>query len=118
MSLFRFLTDENFESAIFRGLVRRNPQLDILCVQDYGLSTTDDPIILEWAAQNNRIVLTHDLRTMPNFAYDRIAQNLPMPGVIVMRPDIRIGTAIDDLLMILECSMPDEFQNIVLRLPL
>ena len=116
--MFKFLTDENFESAILRGLFRRDTQIDIIRVQDVGLITADDPDILEWAAQHDRIVLTHDLRTMPNFAYQRIGQRQKMPGLIVMRPDIRPGTAIDDIFLIIECATPDELHNSILRLPL
>lgn len=118
MSSFKFLADENFESAILRGLFRRDPQLDIIRVQDVGLMTVADPLILEWAAGYDRIVLTHDLRTMPDFAYERLASKQKMPGLIVMRPDIRIGTAIEDIFLIVGCMTPDELNNGVLRLPL
>lgn len=118
MSTLKFLTDENFESTILRGLLRRNPEIDIVRVQDHGLSNTDDPIILEWAAKNDRIVLTHDLRTMPDFAYKRVSNNQKMPGIIVMRPDIRIGTAIDNILLVAECMTPEELEGGVLRLPM
>jgi hypothetical protein len=43
----RLLTDENFNGAILRGIVRRLPELDIIRVQDVGLMATDDPDILE-----------------------------------------------------------------------
>ena len=43
----RLLTDENFNGAILRGLIRRLPELDIVRVQDVGLMNTDDPEILE-----------------------------------------------------------------------
>ena len=42
--------DENFNNNIVRGLFRRNPQLDIVRIQDVGLSGADDLTILEWAA--------------------------------------------------------------------
>jgi predicted nuclease of predicted toxin-antitoxin system len=71
--MLKFLADENFGSAILRGLLRRNAIIDIVRVQDHGLSNTEDPLILEWAAQNDRVVLSHDLRTMPDFAYQRVA---------------------------------------------
>ena len=114
----KFLADENFGSAILRGLLRRNPDIDIIRVQDHGLANTDDPIILEWAANQDRIVLTHDLRTMPDFAYERIARQQKMPGVIAMRQDIHIGTAINDILLIIECMTAEELENGILRLPL
>lgn len=118
MSTFKFLADENFESAILRGLFRRSPQIDIVRVQDVELIAAEDPDILDWAAQHDRIILTHDLRTMPDFAYQRVGQMQKMPGLIVMRLNIRPGTAINDILLIIECATPDELNNGVLRLPL
>ena len=47
----RFLADENLNNDIVRGLLRRKTDLDIVRVQDVGLSGTDDPTVLEWAAR-------------------------------------------------------------------
>ena len=52
------LADENFNGDIVRGLLLRQPGLDIIRVQDIGLAGADDPDILSWAAENNYIVLT------------------------------------------------------------
>jgi hypothetical protein len=41
--MLRFAADENFNGDIVRGLLRRNPKLDIVRVQDVGLSGADDP---------------------------------------------------------------------------
>ena len=46
--------DENFNNDIIRGLLRRNPELDIVRIQDNGLSGVDDPTVLEWAAKEGR----------------------------------------------------------------
>ncbi len=58
--MVRFLADENFNNAILRGLLRRKPDIDIVRVQDVGLSGASDPEILAWAAREDRLVLTHD----------------------------------------------------------
>jgi len=58
--MVRLLSDENFNGEIVRGLLLRRPDLDLCRVQDVGLEAADDPTILEWAAANNRIVLTYD----------------------------------------------------------
>ena len=63
MSL-RFLVDEDFDNDIVRGMLRRLPALDIVRVQDADLSGTPDPIVLAYAAQAGRVVLTHDVSTM------------------------------------------------------
>ena len=59
--MLRLAADENFNGDIVRGLLRRNPKLDIVRVQDVGLSGADDPSVLQWAADKGRIVVTHDI---------------------------------------------------------
>ncbi len=107
----KFLADENFEGSIFRGLLRRNPYLDIERVQDMGLLSASDPDILEWAYRHGRIVLTHDQRTMPAFAYQRMATGEAIAGMIVMKHTIGAGKAIEDILLITACSTMDEWVN-------
>jgi len=36
--MLKLLVDENFDNTIVRGLFRRNPVLDMVRVQDVGLS--------------------------------------------------------------------------------
>jgi Domain of unknown function (DUF5615) len=48
--MLKLLADENFDNTIIRGLFRRNPTLDIVRVQDVGLSGKDNPTVLEWTA--------------------------------------------------------------------
>ena len=62
--MLRLLTDENFDQNILRGLTRRLPQLDLLSVRDVGLVSLPDPVILNWAAQEDRTIMTHDITTM------------------------------------------------------
>jgi predicted nuclease of predicted toxin-antitoxin system len=63
--MLRLLADENFNGDIVRALLLRQPDLDIVRVQDVGLAGLDDPDILDWAAANDRIILTHDRATLP-----------------------------------------------------
>ena len=65
----KFLTNENFEGAIYRGLLHRKPDIDLVRVQAVGLSEADDPTILPWADKEGRVLLTQDRRTMPRYAY-------------------------------------------------
>ena len=62
--MLRFAADENLNNDILRGLLRRVPNLDIVRVQDAGLAGADDPTVLEWAAQEQRVLLTHDVATI------------------------------------------------------
>jgi predicted nuclease of predicted toxin-antitoxin system len=89
--MIRFLADENFNNQIVRGILRQNSQVDIVRVQDVGLSGVDDPNVLLWAAEEGRIVLTHDVATMTTFAYKRIEAGLSMPGMFEVSRRVPVG---------------------------
>ena len=88
--MLRFLADENIESQLI-GAIRRDPAIDIVRVQDAGLSGADDLVILEWAAVEDRVLLTHDAETMADCAYNRVCAGLPMAGVIEVPQSFRVG---------------------------
>jgi len=114
----RLLLDENFNHHILGGLKLRIPNLDYVIAQKTLLKGVEDPDLLEWAAVENRIVLTHDVNTIPKFAYDRIRAGLPMPGAIVVPKDFPIGQAVEELLTIILCSEQSEYVNQVVHIPL
>jgi predicted nuclease of predicted toxin-antitoxin system len=116
--MLRFLSDENFNGDIARGLLFRLSDLDLVRIQDVGLKEAIDPVVLSWAAENDRIVLTHDRATLPDFAYERIVVGQPMPGVFVINDRLPVGRAIEELLLIAICSEPSEWAGKVLYLPL
>jgi len=96
--VLRLGADENFNSNIVRGLLRRKPDVDIVRIQDVGLSGADDPTVLEWAAQHGRVLVTHDVSTLSKHAHERVATGQPMPGVFEVSTSLSIASAIDDLL--------------------
>ncbi len=83
-----------------------------------GLQEVDDPTILAWAANNKRILLTHDRATMPDFVYKRLVTEEPMIGLFVINDRIPIRQAIDELLLLIDYTNQAEWKGIVLYLPL
>jgi len=116
--MIRFLADEDFNRRIIRGLKRRLPALDVVRVQDVSLITQPDTEVLEWAANEDRVILTHDVTTMSKYAFDRVQQGLKMPGVIEVSQNISIGEVIEELILIAECSLENEWHNQVIYLPI
>jgi predicted nuclease of predicted toxin-antitoxin system len=116
--MLRLLSDENFNGDIVRGLLLQRPDLDIVRVQDVELAGMDDPDILAWAANENRIVVTHDRATMPDHAYLRLAAGEPMTGMFVISDRLPVGQAIQELLLMNECSEQAEWNGVVVHLPL
>jgi hypothetical protein len=98
---------------------RSHPELiDLVRAQDVGLRQAKDPVVLAWAAEQQRIVVTHDIKTMPGFAYERVRGGLPMPGLIAVPKSIGIGRAIADLMYIGACGRPEDFTDRIYFLPL
>ena len=116
--MLRLAADENFNGVIVRAIRRSNPELDIITVQEAGLSGSPDPDVLEWAARLGRVLLTHDVQTMRAFVSDRINAYLPMPGLIEVPSTLPIGRAIEAILMVALCSEEAEWQDLIIRLPL
>jgi predicted nuclease of predicted toxin-antitoxin system len=114
----RFLADENFNNKILKALLDAEFDLDVVRAQDTEIYQTSDPIVLEWAAQQGRILLTHDVQTMPNFAHQRVRAGLPMPGVILVHDNVPVGRAIDELLIMIGASPPSDFESQVKFIPI
>ena len=107
----RFLADEDFDNRIFRGLLRRLPHLDLVRVQDTQVASGDDPMVLQWAATENRVVLTHDVNTMTYYFKQRIDKGLVSPGLLFVPQTLPIGLAIDELVLVAEYSHEGEYRN-------
>lgn len=116
--MIKLATDEDFNNRILRGVLRRNPRLDIRRKQDAGIGRADDPQVLAWAAGEGRVLLTHDASTLVGYAYERVRQSLTMPGVFEIRQEVPIGIAIEEVLLLAECSREGEWEGQVLHLPL
>ncbi len=116
--MLRLAADENFNNNIVRGLLRRKPDLEIVRVQDVGLSRADDPTVLEWAAKEGRILITHDVTTITRYAFERIEAGRLMPGVFEVSRSVPTGVAIEDLLLLAECSFEGEWEGRIGYLPL
>lgn len=115
----RFLADENFDGRLLRALQRRISDVDVLRVQDTHLAGADDPTVLEWAAAEGRVVLTHDLATFIGFACERLEAKLAMPGVIAVQTRGRsMGRVVEDLELLLTAAEPRDFGGQILFVPL
>jgi len=116
--MLRLASDADVHGEIIRGVRRRLPEIDLIRVQDVGLLQSDDQSILMWAAENNRILFTHDRATMPHYAFARVNAKQPMHGVFIMDSRISFKQAIEELLLINDCSEQYEWSGLVVYLPL
>lgn len=116
--MLRLAADENLSNDILRGLRRMLPGVDVVRVQDADLAGADDARVLEWAASSGRVLIAHDVATMTQAAYERIARGQPLPGIFEIPATVPTRQAIDDLRLIVECSVEGEWEGQVRYLPL
>lgn len=109
--MLKFLADENFDGRAFRMLKQQLPDIEIVHVQDVKLDAVKDELILEWAASNGYIVITHDVNTMTRHANSRISQGLAMPGLIVVRRTTPVGQIVRELEVLISCTQADEWED-------
>lgn len=109
----RFQADNNLRRAIVRGFLRRLPSADF---QSEPLDAIDDLAVLQIAAQAGRIVVSHDVRTMPAAfsEYRRIGHS---PGVLLTPQLWPVAECIDQLVLIWELTEAAEWQDRICYLP-
>jgi hypothetical protein len=111
--VIRFLADENFDRRITDALVRRSSQISIVLAQQAGSQSGRTRRYWRGAATKGWVVLTHDKRTMPRFARERVARGQAMAGLIVVSKTLPLAAAIEDLRTSAECSGTEEWENVV-----
>ncbi len=115
--MFKLAADENFNNQVLRGLRRLLPRLDIVRIQD-EIPGAPDPEVLDWCAAKERILLSHDARTMPVHLAERLRREETGVGVILLLEPYHQGKVIDDLVVILTCSHYSEWLDRCSYLPL
>lgn len=114
----RFLADEDVDADILEGLRSREPAIDILDVKTAGLRGTTDPALLELAAAQGRILITHDRRTMTRHFRKRVDAGKHVPGLFILpQRQSAIGEIFESLLLVWTASQAEEWRNQIAFLP-
>lgn len=114
--MLRLASDADVHGPVVERLIEAG--VDLVRVVDALAEGTEDPVILEWAVAQGRVLLTNDESTMIGFAWERVKNHLPMTGLVVMPPHYMVGTAIQDVQIIAEVCEAEELRDQVIFLPL
>jgi len=114
----RFQADADLNKAIVSGVLRREPSLDFQSAQIAGLRGLGDRAVLALAASQNRVLVSHDVGTMPAHFRAFREDGLESPGVFLIPQSLDVGTAIEQLLFIWLASEQADWRNRLVWLPL
>lgn len=68
--------------------------------------------------QSTVVLLSHDVNTMERHAKDRLSLGKAMPGLFLIRQKVPIGRAIEEIVVVAECTEHEEWDGIIQYLPL
>jgi hypothetical protein len=115
--IVRFLADEDLDSGIVEGLRFREPSIDILDAKKAGLRRTKDSVLLELASRQERIVISHDRRTMTRYFRERLAAGKSHPGLFIVPQRTAIGGIVESLLLVWTASQASDWRDAIAYLP-
>jgi hypothetical protein len=75
-----------------------------------------DPEILELAASDGKVLLTHDASTMPGHFCDFIKENAS-PGLILVRQNRSIASVVEGIFLVWSTWTADGLRNSIRWLP-
>lgn len=116
--MIRFLADASLRHAIVSGCVRREPAVDFLSAHQAKLHRLADRDVLAIAADQGRILVTQDFRTMPRHFGEFLKTRGSSPGVFLVKQRTPLAEVIDDLVLVWAVSAPEEWKNRILEIPL
>jgi predicted nuclease of predicted toxin-antitoxin system len=112
-----FQADADLNVRIVFGVLRRIPEIDFKTSTQAGLSGLSDAEVLEIAARENRILVSHDWKTMP-YHFGKFVAARFSPGVLIVARKLGVGKTIEELVAIWSDSEAEEYFNSIRRLPL
>ena len=112
----RFQADADLRVPIIKGLKRREPSVDFATAHETGLAGLNDREVLELAASKGRVLVSHDVSTMPE-EFSRFIQEQTSPGVILISQELSYREAIEGLLRVWSTTEAEDWENALSFLP-
>ena len=113
----RLQADADLDQDIVKGILSRQPELDFQTATMAMLEGLSDLQVLALAANQGRILVTHDRKTMPRYFAEFITDNMS-PGVLIVSRKLSIKNAIESLILIWAASEQSEWINRIVAIPL
>lgn len=113
----RFQADADLNQTILLAAVRKEPGIDFRSAGEAGLRGVPDDQVLARAAEANRILLSHDGKTMPD-EFGRFVEAEESPGLILIPQHLPVSRAVEELILVWAATDPEEWINRVCWLPL
>ncbi len=113
----KFQADADLNQHIVRAVLRREPTIDFQTATLANLEGVPDPEVLQIAANEERMLVSHDQTTMPTHFAEFISSQTS-PGLIIVPKHLSIAIAVENLVLIWAASEAEEWVNRIRYIPI
>lgn len=113
----RFQADADLNETIVLATLRQEPSIDFQTATIGGIRGLPDLEVLALAASLGRVLVTHDLKTMPRHFADFIA-GAPSSGVLLVPQYLPVSVVSEQILLIWSATDSSEWRNRLFYLPI
>src|SRR5262245_2932652 len=112
----KFQADADLRDPIVSGVKRREPMINFKTANEAQLEGIPDPEVLARAADEGRMMVSHDVNTMPE-QFTEFIKTRPSPGVVLINQDLPYSEAIDGLIRLWMTAEAEYWENVISFLP-
>ena len=106
--MIRFQADADLNFTIVRAALRLQPSLDFQSAVEADLEGLPDLEVLRTASEQSRILVSHDVRTMPHH-FAEFVRHRSSPGLILIPQAVPVAAAADGLVVLAGASTEEEW---------
>ena len=117
MASVQFQADADLNQAIVTGVIRRQPSINFQTATEADLEGLKDAEVLALSSRQQRILVTHDRRTMPTEFAEFIIDS-QSSGVLIVSRKTALETVIEELILIWSVTTAEEWINRIAKVPL
>ena len=107
----RFQADNDLKFGIVKAVRRREATIDFASAQEAGLDEVGDPELLDRAAAQGRVLVSHDRRTMIAHFRAHLAAGKSGPGLLIVSQGALIGDVVEALVYVWALANPADLRD-------
>ena len=113
----KFQADADLNIYIVNAVLRIESKIDFKTANDAKLEGLDDHKVLQFAANQQRILVSHDQRTMPSH-FAKFITNYQSYGVLIIPKRLPTLEVAENIVLIWETFIDEEWINRIAFLPI
>ena len=113
----RFQADADLNQTVVQAVLRQEPEIDFQTAPRADLEGLGDLAVLTLAGKQNRLLVSHDKKTLP-YHFATFLEENTSAGVILIPQSLPIAQEAANLILIWSASEAEEWKNRIGYLPL